>query len=198
MLPGTACAAVDQGQAMVDVARRAVDGGQSSNPVAVEDAILHCKESTMYRRILVPIDGSPPAHRGLQEALALARRLDASLVLLHIVEWFPMVVEMASATTWEQINTGLRDQGRDLLDSAHDQAKAIGVAAETYLVDASAALVADVIVEHARVHHCDLIVMGTHGRRGLTHALAGSDAEGVLRTSRVPVLMLRQPDAAAE
>lgn len=150
----------------------------------------------MYRRILVPLDGSATAQRGLHEALTLAQRLDASVVLVHVVEWYPMVAEMATATTWEHINAGLREAGREVLDRAHEQARAMGVASETHVVDASAALVADVIIAQVREHQCDLIVMGTHGRRGLSHALVGSDAEGVLRTSPVPVLMVRQPEAA--
>lgn len=150
----------------------------------------------MYRRILVPLDGSATAQRGLHEALSLAARLDASVVMLHVVEWYPMVAEMATATTWEHINAGLREAGRDVLDRAHEQARAMGVASETHLVDASASLVSDVIVAQCREHQCDLIVMGTHGRRGLNHALVGSDAEGVLRTSPVPVLMVRRAEPA--
>ena len=145
----------------------------------------------MYRRILVPLDGSDTAQRGLQEALALAKAFDSSLVLLHVVEVHPMMMEMATATTWALITTDLRTHGRQVLERAHDAAKAAGVASEAHLEDAAAARVCDVIVDQAREHQCELIVMGTHGRRGIEHALIGSDAERVIRMSPVPLLLVK-------
>ncbi len=145
----------------------------------------------MYSRILVPIDGGDAAQRGLEEAIALARRLNASLVLLNIVEAYPVMIEMVTATTWEQISTGLRDHGQQTLDRAHEAAKVAGVASACYLEDAAASRVCDVIVQTAKAHRCELIVMGTHGRRGLNHAVTGSDAERVVRMSPVPVLLVR-------
>ena len=147
----------------------------------------------MYRRILVPLDGSDTAQRGLQEALGLAKAFDSSLVLLHVVEYYPMMMEMATATTWEQITTDLRAHGQQVLERAHDAAKAAGVASEAHLEDAAAARVCDVIVDQAREHQCDLIVMGTHGRRGIEHAMVGSDAERVIRMSPVPLLLVKSP-----
>ena len=67
------------------------------------------------------------------------------------------------------------------------------MASETRLEDAAAARVCDLIVQQAGERKCDLIVMGTHGRRGIAHALIGSDAEQVLRMSPVPVLLVRTP-----
>jgi len=148
----------------------------------------------MYARILVPIDGSDTALRGLQEALGLAKAFDSSLVLLHVVEYYPVMMEMATATTWEQVTTDLRREGQKVLESAHDAAKAAGVACESHLEDAAASRVCDVIVDQARQHRCDLIVMGTHGRRGIEHALLGSDAERVIRQAPCAVLLVRAPD----
>lgn len=150
----------------------------------------------MYKRILVPIDGSETAGRGLKEAVALAKLCRASIVLLHVIEVYPVMMEMATATTWEQITTDLRAQGQRLLDQAHQGVAAEGVACESRLEDAAAARVCDVIVEQARERGCDLIVMGTHGRRGVSHALIGSDAERVLRMAPVPVLLLRSGEKA--
>lgn len=148
----------------------------------------------MYRRILVPIDGSDTADRGLQEALKLAKLCNASLVLLSVVEYYPVMMEMATASTWEQVSTDLRQYSQRVLDQAHDRAKSAGIASEAHLEDAAAARVCDVIVDQAREHRCDLIVMGTHGRRGLEHALIGSDAERVVRSSPVAVLLVRSTD----
>jgi nucleotide-binding universal stress UspA family protein len=150
--------------------------------------------TTPYRRILVPIDGSDTAERGLQEALGLAKAFDSSLVLLSVVEYYPVMMEMATATTWEQISTDLRSHHERVLERAHDAAKAAGVASETHLEDAAAARVCDVIIDQAREHECDLIVMGTHGRRGLEHALVGSDAERVIRQAPCAVLLVRAPE----
>lgn len=147
----------------------------------------------MYSRILVPIDGSPTSQRGLTEALALAKRLDAAVVLLHVVDAYPMMIEMATSTTWDRISEGLRQMGRTTLEAAHAAATKQGVPCESVLEDVAAARVADVIVEQAKSRRCELIVMGTHGRRGAGRALLGSDAELVLRLSPVPVLLVRAP-----
>jgi nucleotide-binding universal stress UspA family protein len=147
----------------------------------------------MYRRILVPI---ATAERGLQEAIGLAKLCRSSIVLLHVTEVYPVMMEMASATTWEQISSDLREQGQRLLDQAHQRVVGEGIACEARLEDAAAARVCDVIVEQARDRGCDLIVMGTHGRRGVSHALIGSDAERVLRMAPVPVLLLRSGEKA--
>jgi nucleotide-binding universal stress UspA family protein len=149
----------------------------------------------MYRRILVPVDGSETAERGLQEALGLAKVCGASLVLLHVVEYYPMMMEMATSTTWEQVSSDLREHGRRVLERAHDAATAAGLASESHLEDAAAARVCDVIVDQAREHRCDLVVMGTHGRRGVQHAIIGSDAERVIRMSPVPLLLVKSAAA---
>ncbi len=149
----------------------------------------------MYRKILVPVDSSSTAQRGLQEAVKLAQTLNASLVLLHVVESMPMMMEVASAATWEQLITSLRENGQRTLDQARDSTLAGRVACETYLEDAAAQPVSDIIIEQARLRHCDLIVMGTHGRRGIGRMVMGSDAETVIRTSPVPVLLVRAPVA---
>jgi nucleotide-binding universal stress UspA family protein len=147
----------------------------------------------MYQRILVPLDGSNTAQRGFEEALRLARLCDASLVLLHVVEIFPMVADVASAAVWDQAITAQRENAQRMLERAHEVARSAGIASETRLEDAAAARVCDVIVDQASDRRCDLIVMGTHGRRGIQHVFIGSDAERVVRMSAVPVLLVRAP-----
>jgi nucleotide-binding universal stress UspA family protein len=148
----------------------------------------------MYQRILVPLDGSVVAARGLREALSLAKLCGASLVLLSVVEYYPVMMEMATTTVWDQISNDLREHHRRVLEQAHDDARAAGIASESHLEDAVAARVCDVIVDQARQHRCDLIVMGTHGRHGIEHALIGSDAERVLRQAPCAVLLVRAPE----
>jgi nucleotide-binding universal stress UspA family protein len=150
----------------------------------------------MYTRILVPTDGSPCGERGLREAIALARQLKASLVLLHVVNDFPLLMEMASAQAVELPHAAVLEAARATLARAEATAAAAGVGAEGVLRDAGTAPVADVVLEEARARRCDLIVMGTHGRRGLRRLTMGSDAELVLRSTPVPVLLVRDAETA--
>jgi nucleotide-binding universal stress UspA family protein len=145
----------------------------------------------MYKRILVPIDGSETAARGLAEAISLARELKATLRLLHLTSHVVQLVEMTSAIDYEKFREAVSHQGKSLLANAGAQAQAHGVTAETSLHDVGGGRVADAIVEEARRSRCDLIVIGTHGRRGVSRAMLGSDAENVVRSSPVPVLLVR-------
>ncbi len=149
----------------------------------------------MYDKILVPLDGSPTSDRGFEEAVALARALKSRLVLAHIIELAPVPVEALTQVTWEEISQGLREHGQSLLEQAHKAAAEHGVTSEMQLIEAQGERVADRIVSAARESRCDLVVMGTHGRRGFAHAFLGSDAERVLRQCPVPVLMVRHPEA---
>jgi nucleotide-binding universal stress UspA family protein len=149
----------------------------------------------MVQRILVPLDGSGPSQRGLHEAVALARALGAQLVLLHVIDDFPQVLELAPAAAYREALQRLRQRGEALLSEARERAAAAGVAAETLLCEIGAQTVGDAIVQQVQASRCDLVAMGTHGRRGLQRLALGSDAEVVLRTSPVPVLLVR-PGAA--
>ena len=150
----------------------------------------------MYKRILVPIDGSDTAARGLAEAITLARELKSTIRLLNLTSDFVLMVEMSRAIDHDKFREGLNQFGRRLLAEASEQAKAQGVTAETSLHDVRGGSVADAIVEEARLSRCDLIVIGTHGRRGVSRAMLGSDAENVARSSPVPVLLVRAPARA--
>jgi nucleotide-binding universal stress UspA family protein len=150
----------------------------------------------MYKRILVPIDGSPTAARGLDEAIALAKELNATIRLLHLTSDFALMVEMSSAIDFEKYREGLNEFGRNLLSTASEAAAKRGVSAETAMNELRGGRVADAIVEEARKARCDLIVIGTHGRRGASRVMLGSDAEKVVRMSPVPVLLVREPASA--
>lgn len=146
----------------------------------------------MYSRILVPLDGSDAAAQGLREAIGLARELKSTLVLLHVVNEYPLLVDMAAAANSEVLRQELYDFGRDLLAKAAQEAGQAGVPAETLVREMTAGRVGDLISETAQAERCQLIVMGTHGRRGLSRLALGSDAEITLRCAPVPVLMVRQ------
>ncbi|HTH11864.1 MAG TPA: universal stress protein, partial [Acidovorax sp.] len=91
----------------------------------------------------------------------------------------------------------LRKAGEALLNQARDRVAQRGVPVDTALIENLDARVAQLVVEHALAWGADLIVLGTHGRRGLARVLMGSDAEQVARTSPVPVLLVRLPAAAS-
>jgi len=154
----------------------------------------------MYQRILVPIDGSPTADRGVREAMRLAADQKAKVILLHVVDDFPMVAEMSSAMTAQQTDRArgrlgrLREQGEELLAKAKNSFSNASLPADTLLREVTQGRIADVVVEEAAKAGCDLIVMGTHGRRGFNRLVMGSDAELVVRTSPIPVLLVRQEE----
>ncbi|MEW6703665.1 MAG: universal stress protein [Pseudomonadota bacterium] len=148
----------------------------------------------MYSRILVPIDGSATAERGLQEAIALATQLKSQLVLAHIVDDYPIMVEMASAVNFEEARRGMLKFGEQLLEKARQRTAEAGVSCEAVLREVTSIRAADAIVEEATKRDCKLIVMGTHGRRGFNRLAMGSDAELVLRESPVPVLLVRRAE----
>lgn len=145
----------------------------------------------MYKKILVPIDGSASAQRGLDEAIKLAKESGAALRLVHAVnEYFidsgfgmPMI-----ATQWID---ALREGGAAILNAAAAKVRDHGLKPETVLLDQLGTRVADLILNQAKEWPADLIVMGTHGRRGLSRLAMGSDAEMVLRLTPVPVLLIR-------
>ena len=151
----------------------------------------------MYKNILVPLDGSDTSRRGLTEAIGLAKELKARLRLLHVSSDFPIMLEMANTIDFEKYRSGLHQFGRNLLEETKAEAERAGLVVSTELRDLKDGRVADTIVDEARAAGCDLIIIGTHGRRGFKRAVMGSDAEGVMRESPVPVLLVRAPGATS-
>ncbi len=151
----------------------------------------------MYSRILVPVDGSEPSKLALDEAIKLARSLHASIRVIHVVDVWSLLSSEATAASYDLLFDMLRRDGVRLLEEAATTVSRGGIAVDTVLEDAPAVQVGDCIVRKAREYPADLIVCGTHGRRGMRRLLMGSDAEYIVRHSPVPVLLVRLPDAAA-
>lgn len=150
----------------------------------------------MYRKILVPLDGSVTSEAGLQEAIRLAAAVKAKLCFLHVLTDFPLLMEMSSELNYREVSTRLRQSAEDLLARAVRAASEGQAEAESVLRELASGPIADVIVEEAGRQGCDLIVMGTHGRRGLRRLTLGSDAELVVRHSQVPVLLVQHDEPA--
>lgn len=152
----------------------------------------------MYKRILVPIDGSDASRSGLREAIQLAKALGASLRLVHGVnEMFVMGTDYTGMYV-DDFLSSLREGGRDLLEKAQLEARNAGLEAETQLIEALGHSAADLILDQAREWGADLIVMGTHGRRGIRRVVLGSDAEQVLREAPIPVLLVKAAPSEAK
>ncbi|HSQ02971.1 MAG TPA: universal stress protein [Burkholderiales bacterium] len=152
----------------------------------------------MYSRILVPVDGSHTSTRGLQEAVELAKSQGAALRLMHVVDESVLTMNPEAIVGTGELIDDIVAAGKQALKNAHALAERHGVKAETVMYENLAGRVAPLILDEAKKWRADLIVMGTHGRRGITHAVLGSDAETVVRSSPVPVLLVRAPDAPAK
>lgn len=151
----------------------------------------------MYEKILVGIDGSATALRGLDEAIRVAQATGGRLLLVHVVNGLVLGADYPlSASYYQTLLESLRAAGRKVLEEAAAAARRADVPCEQKLIETLGGRAADEIVKQAREWQADLVALGTHGRRGLKRLVMGSDAELVLRTSPVPVLMVRdQPEA---
>src|SRR5512147_1162721 len=145
-----------------------------------------------YKRILVPVDGSAPSAKGLREAIGLAQQAGARLRLLHVVEEYSAFAAPEVGVDVGPLLEAMKKAGRRTLARIERaaRAKAGRLRLDTVLVEDYGGRVADAIVAQARRWRADVIVIGTHGRRGLQRALVGSDAELVVRYSPVPVLLV--------
>jgi len=143
-----------------------------------------------YKRILVPVDGSTTSAKGLKAAIKLARESRGKLCLLHVVQEYAALAAPEVGSSIAPILEAMRAAGRKTLARIERGARGAGVRAETTLAEDFGGRVADAIVKQAKRWRADLIVMGTHGRRGIQRALLGSDAELVVRYSPVPVLLI--------
>jgi nucleotide-binding universal stress UspA family protein len=143
----------------------------------------------MYKRILVPVDGSPASQSGLSEALLLAKQNKTTL--LHVVGLFIATPALAHGRHVDDVPKTLHESGRRILKNAEGLARRHRIVVDTAMLDTVGGRAADVIVEHAKKWRADLIVIGTHGRRGLSRLALGSEAEKVIRASPLPVLVVR-------
>ena len=149
----------------------------------------------MYSRILVPVDGSAASGRALQEAVELARRLQSTLMLLHVVDTYQLLLSKPSQDSFDEAREALLERAQALLDDGCQTAGQAGVGCEGVLREVMSSRVASAILEEAYRRQCDLIVMGMHGRNGRTSLPLGSDAEQVLQAATVPVLLVRETPA---
>lgn len=147
----------------------------------------------MFKRILVPTDGSELAAKAVTMAIGLARTHGASLVALHVFPQLPGAHYSSAAPLLKQLEGDYekhqREQARDILHGVAKEAAAAGVAVEEIVVESEDVYAR--IVEAAKQYNCDVICMASHGRRGVAAVVLGSETHKVLIHSQIPVLVVR-------
>ena len=147
----------------------------------------------MYERILVATDGSPLSDKAVEHTLSLAKLTGASVVALKVVPRYPRSYLEGGATVdtteIKRIETQWADQAQEVLNKIKAEGKTAGVTVKTSI--AKSDLIAESIMAAADKQKADLIVMASHGRKGIKRLLLGSETQHVLTHSKVPVLVLR-------
>lgn len=147
----------------------------------------------MYKKILVATDGSTLSKKAVNSAIAMAALMEAELVALKVVPRYPQTYFegglAVQASEISRVEKQWIDHGQAIVDAVQKTAESKGV--KTKAVTVKSDLVSDAVIATAKKHKCDLIVMASHGRRGIKRILLGSETQQVLTHSHIPVLVLR-------
>lgn len=147
----------------------------------------------MFKHILLPTDGSSLSRKAVKRGIDLAKKCRARITALHVVPQFNLMVDEGITMLSPALKKRFEDEGRaraqKMLDEVGKQARARGVRCTTLC--AASDLPYQEIIAAARRKKCDLILMASHGRRGLSSLLLGSETSKVLLHTRVPVLVVR-------
>lgn len=130
----------------------------------------------MYAKILVPIDGSQASNAGLTEAIKIAKSQGSEIRLMHVVNDLILDAGYGAGIYACDALEVLRKAGRDMLEAAQMRAQREGIKTDSVMLEAVGGPASDVILAEAKSCSPDLVVMGTHGRRGLARLVLGSDA----------------------
>src|ERR1700677_4127698 len=144
----------------------------------------------MYRRLLIPVDGSDASKAGLREVVQIAAPDISRVRLVHVIDSSVGMDSYDPGTVGDTIIKTSRDNGTAILAEAYEVLAKYDPHAECILIESHGERVASCIVSQARDWPADLIIMGLHGRHGLARAVIGSEAE-VFRESPIPVLLVR-------
>lgn len=147
----------------------------------------------MYKRILVATDGSDLSHKAVTSAIDLAALCGAVLVAIYVVPRYPQsYFEGGIALQPEEVQRVEQqwaDKGQTVVDAVKKAAADKGVT--TQAITLTSDVVSDALIEAATKHQCDLIVMASHGRKGIQRLLLGSETQHVLTHASIPVLVLK-------
>jgi nucleotide-binding universal stress UspA family protein len=147
----------------------------------------------MFKHILLPTDGSPVSDKAIKRGIEFAKKIKARVTALHVVPDFRFIAEEGITPLNPVLKKRFQDEGRTrakkILEAVAKRARAHGVRCAT--LSAMSDLPYQEIVATAKRQKCDLIMMASHGRRGLSSLLLGSETSKVLIHSKVPVLVVR-------
>jgi len=147
------------------------------------------KHRKMYKRILVPIDGSDTSNLALQEAIGLAKDQHSTLRLFHIVDLTTTYSSVPAPHVTEYQGT-LQVEGQKVIADASGPVRTAGIQFDSKCIATFDKRIFDLIEQEAKEWPADLIVIGTHGRRGIRRLFLGSVAEGLARITSKPVLLI--------
>jgi nucleotide-binding universal stress UspA family protein len=147
----------------------------------------------MYQRILVATDGSSLSKKAVNSAIALAALTEAELIALKVVPRYPVSYFEGSlplpAKEIAKVEEQWSESAQAMVDAVQKAALSKGV--KTRAITVKSDIVSDAIIAAAKKYKCDLIVMASHGRRGIKRVLLGSETQQVLTHTQTPVLVLR-------
>lgn len=147
----------------------------------------------MFRRLLVPYDGSPASRAALAQAVSLARESAGRLRVIHVIGELSTMYAEAHGWDAARVRGQMKQAAKEALADALQPSHTGGVETESAILDSPDRPVWAAIIEDAGRWQPDVIVIGTHGRRGISRMVMGSDAESVIRSSPMPVLTVRAP-----
>lgn len=145
----------------------------------------------LYKRILVALDGSETSHLALIEAIELSKSLKATLGIVYVIDELPMIYSSEGLVDMGALS---QTHGQQILDEAKMNCEKNNISSEIFLEKISpvgSKKVSEKIIEKAQSWHANLLVIGTHGRRGFNRILLGSVAEETARISTIPILLIR-------
>lgn len=147
----------------------------------------------MYKRILVPTDGSDLSFAAIQAAMRLAKSIEAEIVAINIMPRLSQLVfpdyGAYEVVSEEEFEKETAEEARNILEVAKEEAASLNVLCRT--VAQRDSNIFHAIIDAANQYQCDLILMASHGRRGVTGLLLGSETTRVLTHCRIPVLVYR-------
>lgn len=149
----------------------------------------------MYKRIVVAVDGSETSRLALDHALQLAKDQRARVRIVNALESIHYLVSLSGGYPFDasELIESLRQEGKRVLETSLQTARAAGVEAESVLIEGKEPMdrAATIVAQEAKNWDADLIVLGTHGRRGFDRLVLGSVAEALVRIASTPVLLVR-------
>jgi nucleotide-binding universal stress UspA family protein len=155
------------------------------------ESVMSTNGWSMYNNILVPVDGSSPSNAALREVIKITADRARVIRLVHVVDLLHWHDKFATGSIGDTVLASLREAAMGYLNDGKNVLNEHGFNSESILLESHGERAAQLIISYAKTWPADLIIMGTHGRRGLSRLVLGSDAAEVVRSAPTPVLLVR-------